>query len=65
MSKIAVADLRKMAASCVADMGDIFWDWECYSGAKDGYADPSTVARAAVLQTLIGLAERLGVVVKQ
>jgi hypothetical protein len=45
-------DLAALADECVADMGDIFWDYDERRDADGDHTDPRTVAVAAVRAAL-------------
>ena len=50
-------ELSRMAAECVSQMGDIFWDRDSY-GDRGEYVDPMRVAKESVERTLVEFAER-------
>jgi hypothetical protein len=45
-------DLAALAAECVDEMGDIFWDYEERRDASGDHSDPRAVALAAVRAAL-------------
>ena len=53
------ARIDQLAESCVANMGDIFWDFDSVVDAAGQYTDPYQVALAAVKETLQEFAEQV------
>lgn len=51
--------IENLAAECVGNMGDIFWDYEPERDRARGYTEPATVAKAAVADALRILASEL------
>jgi len=47
------ADIDSLAESCVADMGDIFWDYEITRVAAKEHLEPTQVAIESVKKTLL------------
>lgn len=50
---------RRLAEQCVANMGDIFWDFEPSRDLRREFTEPSQVALLAIEKTLRDLAESM------
>lgn len=59
MANIDDHQIESLAKSCVANMGDIFWDFNPVRDAEGDYTDPEKLAHESVKETLRKLARQI------